>query len=212
VNSTKTPIIRAMRSVKKEILKLFTLVVTSIKQDELKNFYENYVSYLFDSILTDYKQNIPQARESEVLILTSKIIEIFREPLMGNFIFPILESVFEPTLDMISKDFSDYPEHRIAFFSLLQSICTFCFNSLLSLPPNLFKLYIDSIIWAFKHTHREVADSGLLICLSLLENIENVNGAQSNEFYSKFYIPLLQDIFYVLSDADHRSGKNFFYH
>ena len=39
----------------------------------------------------------------------------------------IMENVFECTLEMINKDFSDYPEHRVAFFRLLRAINLKCF-------------------------------------------------------------------------------------
>ena len=33
---------------------------------------------------------------------------------------PIFDAVFECSLDMINKNFEEYPEHRINFFLLLQ--------------------------------------------------------------------------------------------
>lgn len=39
----------------------------------------------------------------------------------------IMENVFECTLEMINKDFSEYPEHRVEFFKLLRAINLFCF-------------------------------------------------------------------------------------
>jgi len=38
-----------------------------------------------------------------------------------------------------------------------------CFPAFLSIPPAQFKLVLDSIIWAFKHTMRNVADTGLQV-------------------------------------------------
>ena len=185
-----------------------TLATSSVREtDPAAEFCNTYVSYLFEAILLDYKQNVPQAREPEVLTLTSKIVDTFKEPLVGKYIAPVLDAVFEPTLNMINKDFAEFPEHRIAFFSLLQAICTSCFVSLLRLPANVFKLYVDSIVWAFKHTHREVADTGLFICLSLLESMAKSDVNLANAFYASFYLPLLQDIFFVLTDSDHQSGN-----
>lgn len=37
------------------------------------------------------------------------------------------------------------------------------FPALLAIPPEQFKLVLDSIIWAFKHTMRNVADTGMLL-------------------------------------------------
>lgn len=39
----------------------------------------------------------------------------------------IMENVFECTLEMINKDFSEFPEHRVEFFSLLRAINLHCF-------------------------------------------------------------------------------------
>jgi exportin-1 len=39
----------------------------------------------------------------------------------------IMENVFECTLEMINKDFSEYPEHRVEFFNLLRAINLHCF-------------------------------------------------------------------------------------
>ena len=41
----------------------------------------------------------------------------------------------------------------------------------------MFKLILDSIVWAYKHTMRNVNDTGLEIMLQLLKNIES-RGAQ----------------------------------
>jgi exportin-1 len=38
---------------------------------------------------------------------------------------------------------------------------TIIFVALLALPPAQFKLLMDSIIWAIKHTMRDIADTGL---------------------------------------------------
>ncbi len=72
----------------------------------------------------------------------------------------MLDAVFECTLEMISKDFQEFPEHRTNFFQLLEAINDCCFKALLDIPPEQFKLILDSIIWAFKHSMRNVAETG----------------------------------------------------
>lgn len=81
---------------------------------------------------------------------------------------------------MINQDFSEFPEHRVGFFKLLRAINLNCFPgkqysspscdettdeitilALLTLPPQQFKLFMDSIIWAIKHTMRDIAETGL---------------------------------------------------
>lgn len=60
----------------------------------------------------------------------------------------------------LCKDFEEFPEHRTHFFYLLQAATSQCFAAFLSIAPAQFKLILDSIIWAFKHTMRNVADTG----------------------------------------------------
>lgn len=39
----------------------------------------------------------------------------------------ILDGVFEVTLSMITQDLENFPEHRIAFFTMLRNINQYCF-------------------------------------------------------------------------------------
>ena len=197
--------VKSMRHLKKEILNLIDTFVLELKKPDL--FTDEYISYLFESILVDYQANLPNAREPFVLKVTSSVITVFG-PRVSVYCLSIFESIFECTLNMINQDFSQYPEHRIEFFGLLKSITIHCFNMLLHLPEHLFKLYIDSITWAFKHSHREVSDIGLEICSIVLSKIIDSNIDLRNKFFGTFMIQLIHDILYVLTDSDHRSGFN----
>lgn len=57
----------------------------------------------------------------------------------------------------------EYPEHRLNFFSLLQALNHECFDVLISLPPEHFRLIVDAVVWAFKHTMRNVAEIGVFL-------------------------------------------------
>jgi exportin-1 len=114
---------------------------------------------------------------------------------------------------MITKNFEDYPEHRLKFFSLLRAIGTHCFQAFIQLSsqvnmnlvfhllnyiynsiityayyackslvdcfPDYFislfqqlKLVMDSISWAFRHTERNIVETGLSLLLEILKNFE----------------------------------------
>ena len=201
-NATKTPLVRALRAVKKDILRLVEAYVQ--KCDNGPVFVENFVPVLLDAILGDYNQSIEQARDAEVLSVTATIISRFNT-LMTDKVAPILDSVFECTLNMINKDFVEFPEHRVNFFKLISAINSNCFDALLRLNRIHFKLIVDSCVWAFKHAHREIAETGLKICYDLLKNISNSSSA-ATAFYQSFYLSLFTDIFYVLTDGEHKSG------
>lgn len=117
-----------------------------------------------------------------------------------------MESVFECTLEMINKDFHEYPEHRVQFFKLLQAINLYCFPALLKLDATQFKFVIDSCMWASKHDNREVENTGLTMCLELMNNMAETDAQTSSIFFRQFFIPILQDVFFVLTDSDHKAG------
>ena len=114
--------------------------------------------------------------------------------------------MFECTLEMINKDFEEYPEHRINFYILLQQVVTHCFAALLNTLPNQFKLVLDSIIWALKHTMRNVADTGLKILLTLMENMIQQPTEMCNCFYQTYYTDIMQHMFSVVTDTSHSAG------
>lgn len=72
----------------------------------------------------DYqKTNVHCAREPEVLSAIATIVNKL-ECYITSEIPKIFDAVFECTLEMINKDFEEFPEHRTNFFLLLQvTIC-----------------------------------------------------------------------------------------
>lgn len=201
--ATKTPLVRSLRAVKKDILRLVEAYVSVCDNGPV--FVENFVPVLLDAILSDYNQSIEQARDAEVLSVTASIISRFSN-LMSEKVAPILDAVFECTLNMINKDFVEFPEHRVNFFKLISAINVNCFDALLRLNRIHFKLIVDSCVWAFKHAHREIAETGLKICHDLLKNISGAGSSAATSFYQAFYLNLFTDIFYVLTDGEHKSG------
>ncbi|RXM28932.1 Exportin-1 [Acipenser ruthenus] len=190
---TKQPLIRSMRTVKRETLKLISGWVA-----------ENFVPPLLDAVLIDYQRNVPAAREPEVLSTMATIVNKLSGHITAE-IPQIFDAVFECTLNMINKDFEEYPEHRTHFFLLLQAVNSHCFPAFLAIPPAQFKLVLDSIIWAFKHTMRNVADTGLQILYTLLQNVAQEEAA-AQSFYQTYFCEILQHIFSVVTDTSHTAG------
>lgn len=127
---------------------------------------------------------------------------------MSDKVPTIMENVFECTLEMINKDFSEYPQHRVEFFKLLKAINLYCFPALLKLDGRQFKFVIDSCMWASKHDNREVENTGLSMCIELIDNMaENTDPQTSSMFFQQFYLTILQDVFFVLTDSDHKAGR-----
>jgi exportin-1 len=232
--ATKMPKVRGLRTIKKEILKLITIYVE--KADDLEMVHTTLVPQLLEAILLDYKNNVPDAREAEVLAVitvlisklqvrwtpnTSKYMIVRALDVTGEFdnadmvlqgmmteqVPAILDNCFECTLDMINKDFSEYPEHRVEFFKLLRAINQRCFPALIKLDQTHFKLVIDSCMWASKHDNRLVEGEGLNMCIELVENMaSNTDQQTCDGFFQSFYTTILQDVFFVLTDSDHKAG------
>ncbi|KTF99862.1 hypothetical protein cypCar_00023961 [Cyprinus carpio] len=196
---TKQPLIRSMRTVKRETLKLISGWVSRSNDPQMVG--ENFVPPLLEAVLIDYQRNVPAAREPEVLSTMATIVNKLAAHITGE-IPKIFDAVFECTLDMINKNFEEYPEHRTHFFYLLQAVNSQCFPAFLSIPPAQFKLVLDSIIWAFKHTMRNVADTGLQILFTMLQNIAQEEAA-AQSFYQTYFCDILQHIFSVVTDTSH---------
>lgn len=69
---TKTPKVRGLRTIKKEILKLVDIYVQKAEDHQMVN--DSMVPPLLDAILLDYQRNVPDARDAEVLSVVTTII------------------------------------------------------------------------------------------------------------------------------------------
>eukprot|EP01114_Cavostelium_apophysatum_P018091 TRINITY_DN5522_c0_g1_i1.p1 TRINITY_DN5522_c0_g1~~TRINITY_DN5522_c0_g1_i1.p1 ORF type:complete len:1069 (+),score=345.41 TRINITY_DN5522_c0_g1_i1:320-3526(+) len=203
VMAARTSLIRTMRTVKKETLRLIQTFIERSEDPALVA--NNFIPPLLEAVLGDYKANIPESRDPEVLSVMAAIINKLQGA-MTKEVPRIFNSVFECTLEMITKNFQDYPEHRLYFFNLLRAIDASCFQVFFTISPAHFKLVIDSIVWAFKHTERNISETGLNILLEMLQNVSNAGPDVSSIFYKTYFLPILQDVFFVLTDTFHKSG------
>ena len=200
---TKQPLIRAMRTVKKDVLKLIGCWVS--KSDDTKLVLDNFIQPLLDAVLQDYLIcPVAEAREPEVLQTMTTIITRM-ESLMIPFVPTVFDALFQVTLEMINKDFEEFPEHRLHLYLLLQSMVSLTFPALIQLSADKFKLVLDSIVWAFKHTMRNVADTGLDILLLLMRNVAAEEMA-AQQFYQTYFTDILQHLFSVVTDTSHSAG------
>ncbi|KAF8210814.1 CRM1 C terminal-domain-containing protein [Mycena galopus ATCC 62051] len=201
--ASKTPKIRQLRAVKKDILKLMETYIKAA--EDLDSVNTHFIPLMLDAMLGDYNRNIPIARESEVLHLMAVIVGRLG-PLLTLQVPATLDAVFEPTLNMINQDFTEFPDHRLGLYKLLRAINLKCFPALLGLQPAQFKLFMDSIMWAIKHTIRDIAEMGLSLCLEVVNNFASSPPEISGQFFQQYFLSIVQDIFFVLTDTDHKSG------
>ncbi|XP_078175764.1 protein EXPORTIN 1A-like [Carex rostrata] len=199
--ASKTSFVKLLRSVKRETLKLIETFLE--KAEDQPQIGKQFVPPMMEPVLADYSRNVPDARESEVLSLYATIINKYKGAMMED-VRGIFEAVFQCTLEMITKNFEDYPEHRLKFFSLLRAIGTHCFQALIQLSSEQLKLVMDSINWAYRHTERNIAETGLSLLLELLKNFQMSEFC--NQFYRTYFLNIEQEIFAVLTDTFHKPG------
>lgn len=116
----------------------------------------------------------------------------------------IFDACFQSTLSMITKNYEEYPDHRIKFYSLLRAVVQHCFRAICALSPEQIGLLIDSIVWAFRHTERNVADLGLNLLLELLQRIQKSEFV--NVFHQKHCVQLVREIVAAMTDTFHKPG------
>ncbi|KAK9798116.1 hypothetical protein WJX73_000475 [Symbiochloris irregularis] len=200
-HAAKSSGVKLMRTVKKQALRLIESFVAKCEDPDLVA--QKFVPAMMDPILGDYARNVPDARDAEVLSLFAAIINELSSKMEAE-VPRIFEAVFECTLQMITRNFEDYPEHRLHFFSLLRAITNNCFSTLFAMSPDQLRLVINSIIWAFRHTERNIADTGLNLLLEMLVMFERSKYA--TQFHQTYYMTLIQEIFAVMTDTMHKPG------
>lgn len=159
-NATRHQLVKSMRTAKKEVLRLLTVFIENSgpPEAEARAVAKGFIPPVLDPILGDYKRNIAGARDPEVLKLFAVVVSKLKTNVLDD-VARIMEAVFEVTLEMITKNFEDYPEHRIRFFEFLRAVNLECFPALFSIPAEHQKLVVHSIVWAMKHTERNISDT-----------------------------------------------------
>ncbi|KAL5978523.1 Exportin-1 [Asimina triloba] len=147
--ASKTSVVKLLRSVKRETLKLIETFVD--KAEDQPQIGKQFVPPMMDPILGDYARNLPDARESEVLSLFATIINKYKGVMIED-VPRIFEAVFECTLQQL-------------------------------------KLVMDSIIWAFRHTERNIAETGLNLLLEMLKNFQVDSGSLTEPLWDSATVP-----------------------
>ncbi len=119
--ATQMSLMRTMRSAKKEVLRLLNVFIqkSGPPEAEPRAVAQGFIPPVLDPILGDYHRNIAGARDPEVLTLFTTVVEKLKSHVV-NDVPRIMESTFECTLQMITVNFEDFPEHRIRFYQFLR--------------------------------------------------------------------------------------------
>ena len=193
--------VKRYRVVKTDILNLLISFVKVIH--DTKRFVSKYSALIFMA-LENYTNEIPEVREAEVLIFLATSIETLKKDIL-DLVYELLPHILNTVLPMITQDFSSYPEHRQAFFTLVQAMVKECFEVFFKIPADLFKTVIDCVIWAMKHDLASIYEIGLDTLHCILSNV-NQNIELANQFYKFYFQSILDDLLFVLLDGAHTNG------
>ena len=56
------------------------------------------------------------------------------------------------------------------------------------------------------HVERIMKLTSPIVCLEVVNNFAGADPAVSNAFFQQYFLSIMQDIFFVLTDTDHKSG------
>lgn len=197
------PLIRGMRNVKKEILKLISsFVSSSYNPDQVLG---TFVPPLLEAVLGDYQNGIPQARDAEVLSTMTAVVNSLKAYIIPHVI-TIFSALFEATLTMINTEFELFPDHRRNFYQLLQAITAHCFQAYEGLSEGQLKMVVDAIIWGCRHPMRDVADTALKILKNFVDRLPVSPSVFAQPFLAKFFLDILRHLFSIVTDTTHYSG------
>lgn len=177
--------------------------IKNCPNSELETMFNQFIPALMEPVLGDYKVAVPDARDAEVMTLFTTVIQKLGDKSV-DLVPTIFNATFQTTLDMITTNFEDYPDHRVMFFKLIQAMLSHAFPAVLALNAQQCRLVVDSIVWAFKHLERNIAEVGLACLVTLIKNISRSSVA--NDFFKSFYTSLLTDLFGVVTDTFHKPG------
>jgi exportin-1 len=192
--------VRLMRLIKKEILKVIELFTEHTLQDSFVA--QQCMPKVFDIVLSDYVNSHPLAREPGTLALVTACVNRLRILLAGDCA-AILDHTFAPTVSLIVENTTDFPEHRVNLFRLLHALNEHCFDAFLAYISSHEDI-VDSILWAIKHTERNVMSTGLELLLSLLVKV--VGSEVGESFYKAYMHRILTEVLVSALDTLHTSG------
>ncbi|KII72118.1 Exportin-1 [Thelohanellus kitauei] len=199
--------IKILRGIKRDFLNLIICYINSCHEnlDLLKTKY--FIPYV-NTVLVDYRACPPCIKEVEVLSATTTFISSMNSRLNDN-ILTIFQHLFDSTMSMISQDLQDYPEHRVRFFTLIESITGCCFHAMVSMSPAEFDFIMQALFYAISHSSPNVSSLGLSSLVTLFKNLLDhsySDGIFTERFHKTYFIPIFDRMLHLVGDGLHRSN------
>lgn len=194
--------VKSARAIRKDVLNLLQTYTKVCQMNSILT--EHFIPSIIQVIIQDFVNSIPELREAEVISLVNTLIDKLGNEIMPN-IPVILGPFIDSVLEMLVQDYTTFPEHRSLFFEFMKILTSRCFEGLMQLPIERFKIAVDTMIWACKHQHPSQAEIGLVTLQQVLENLQ-YTGSMGSIFYQHFFIYILNDILAIMTDGSHLAG------
>jgi exportin-1 len=159
-------------------------------------------NYLILPILQDYWKIPIELKDYEILSCLSAIIKKVGKDFIPYIHY--LENTFEVTYGMITCDPDEYPDHRLALYTLMHAVITSCFDIFIKLSNEQMELLIKSDLYALRHAERSVAHIGIRLLWEILQRF-STEGDSCTLFYRLFFEVIINDVLFVLTDSLHKS-------
>ena len=189
---------KLLRGVRREILKVFAELCSSTRMPEPVARY--LLPLVFDTILPEYKSSLPALRDAQLLTLLTTICERLRI-FVGDNVSEICASAVEPTLQMISENMQDYPDHRVQVFKLMRALTKNCFDPFLRYAQES-PMIMDGVLWSMKHTTSAVSGPGAEMLLEFLYRVSQ--SPLAAPFYVAYAITILTEVMVAMTDTLHK--------
>jgi len=198
--ASKSATIQRLRTVKREILKLITTFVDTAQSRDHPNLLNNYYPRLSSTILPDYANAAPAARDPEALdLFTAFLLQI--KGGMVSRMPDVFETLFFTTYEMLVNSGQEWPDHYVPFFKFVEAVNKHCFPALLALGEQQFDYIFDSIVLSIRNLQQNIQEIGLSTLNDLISNF--LASEFANQFAKTYYQNILALVLDVLTDTFH---------
>lgn len=202
INEVHSPVVRVMRNVKAEVLNLLSEFFNDFPDSQA--FFNHYLPPIITPIFKDYVDSPMQVKEYEVLALMAGIMKD-RRLNSGSDCVLVTEHLIEATLPLIQENFTDFPDHRTHFFTLLYNLVHNAFFAVLQLSLRHQQFVMDALIWGLKHTSREIGDLAVSSLSRLLASLTQIDVQTAAPYYLTYLLPIIHETLVVLTDRLHKA-------
>lgn len=176
-----------------------TTNTTTIKTTILKNLITE------ENLLEEYEGSNPFCKTPELLILMKEAVLKVGEQFMSDFLMPIMNQLFKPSVELICENYDSFVEFRIPLTEFMSSLVNNAFRSITEFPIEAITMFENTIEWGCRHPNVDICKGNIELLQNLFTKVENkAPQAFKNQFYGAFYSSAVDTMFEVLTDTIHK--------